>query len=176
MRVGISGLPGSGKTTVARGLSEVFGLEYFSMGSIFRGIAGERDITLEELSRISETDSSMDAQIERTQVEILKRDDVILDSRLSCWLMHKENIPGMKVWITAPIDVRANRICRREKASPEEVRINIERRELSEKRRYMKYYGIDLTALSIYDIIINNRAMNPGQACDIVTVVYGGKR
>ena len=50
----ISGLPGSGKTTVARLVAKELGLEHVYAGDIFRRQAAEAGVTLEEYTRRAE--------------------------------------------------------------------------------------------------------------------------
>ena len=171
--IGISGSPGSGKTTVARILSDRIGIRFHSMGSVFRSIADEKKLSLKELSALAESDSSIDRLIDRKQSEMLRAGDIIMDSRLSCWLMKRNNINGLKVWITAPLDVRAKRVAGREGIGMAEARESIKAREESEADRYRKYYGIDMRDLSIYDIVINNAWMSPEDCCDVILAVMG---
>jgi predicted cytidylate kinase len=171
--IGISGSPGSGKTTVARMLSDRIGIRFHSMGSVFRSIADEKKLSLKELSTLAESDSSIDHLIDRRQSEMLRAGGIIMDSRLSCWLMKRSNINGLKVWITAPLDVRAKRVAGREGIGMAEARESIKAREESEADRYRKYYGIDMRDLSIYDIVINNAWMSPEDCCDVILAVMG---
>jgi predicted cytidylate kinase len=171
--IGISGSPGSGKTTVARMLSDRIGIRFHSMGSVFRSIADEKKLSLKELSTLAESDSSIDHLIDRRQSEMLRAGGIIMDSRLSCWLMKRSNINGLKVWITAPLDVRAKRVAGREGIGMAEARESIKAREESEADRYRKYYGIDMKDLSIYDIVINNAWMSPEDCCDVILAVMG---
>jgi predicted cytidylate kinase len=171
--IGISGSPGSGKTTVAKMLSDRIGIRFHSMGSVFRSIADEKKLSLKELSALAESDSSIDHLIDRRQSEMLRAGGIIMDSRLSCWLMKRNNINGLKVWITAPLDVRAKRVAGREGIGMAEARESIRAREESEADRYRKYYGIDMKDLSIYDIVINNAWMSPEDCCDVILAVMG---
>lgn len=172
-RVGISGLPGSGKTTVAKLLSERKGMRFHSMGMLFRSVAESRGLTLGELSSLAESDRSVDELIDREQTEILRSDGVVMDSRLSCWLMARNDIPGLKVWITAPFDLRAERIAGRERVSVDDVRRMLRARETSEADRYKRYYDIDIRDLRVYDLIINNAWLSPEECCDIIVSVMG---
>lgn len=169
-RIGISGPPGSGKTTVAKLLSERTSMKLYSMGMLFREIAKEKGLSLNELSSIAEEDRSIDELIDKRQIEILKSTGVIMDSRLSCWLMERSSMSGseLKVWITAPFEVRAERIAKREGKSTEEVKDLLRHRESSEAVRYKTYYGIDIRDVSIYDIVINNSWLSAEECCDIL--------
>ena len=51
MKITISGLPGSGTTTVAKLLAERLGYKLISAGDVFRKLAMERGMTLEEFSK-----------------------------------------------------------------------------------------------------------------------------
>lgn len=170
-RVGISGPPGSGKTTVARLLSERKKMEFFSMGMLFRDVAKSRNLTISELSTLAERDRSIDELIDSRQIELLKSENIVMDSRLSCWLMSKNSIPGLKVWITAPFEVRAERIAGREKTNIESIKELLELRERSEAERYKRYYAIDIKDLAIYDVIINNSALSAEECCDVLLAV-----
>jgi cytidylate kinase len=77
----------------------------------------------------------------------------------------------LKIWIKAPLPVRAKRILRREKSVSfdEELERTIER-EKSEALRYMSYYNIDINDFSIYDIIIDSEKWNQYQILDILRV------
>ena len=81
-----------------------------------------------------------------------------------------KDVPNvLKIWIKAPLSVRAKRILRREKSISfdEELERTIER-EKSEALRYMSYYNIDIGDLSIYDIVIDSEKWNQYQIFDIL--------
>ena len=63
--------------------------------------------------------------------------------------------------LLANLKVRAQRIVKREggdtKKRSDEIRI----REQSENRRYKNYYNIDVSDLSIYDIVIDTSELSP---------------
>ncbi|MDH5201053.1 MAG: AAA family ATPase, partial [Candidatus Bathyarchaeota archaeon] len=62
--IAVSGLHGSGRSTHAKRLAEEFGLRYVSSGTIFRQMAEERGLTLEEMSRLTEEDPEFDKLID----------------------------------------------------------------------------------------------------------------
>ncbi|MFB6254483.1 MAG: (d)CMP kinase [Halobacteriaceae archaeon] len=154
MLLTVSGPPGSGKTTLAKSLAEDFAIEHISGGDIFRQMASDRDLTLAEFNTLAEEDPQIDRDLDRRLREIAKtRDDIVLESRLSGWMAG--DYATLKIWLNAPLDVRAKRIANRENKSHETAIKETKRREQSETKRYREYYGIEFDDLSIYDLSIN---------------------
>jgi len=171
MQITVSGLPGSGTTTLSRLLSEYYELELFSSGEIFRRMAKERGMSLSEFGAMAEKNPSIDLDIDKNQKSIIHtRDNIILESRLAGQMA--QGVPNvLKIWIKAPLLTRVRRIQRREKSISfdEELEKTVER-EKSEALRYKNYYGIDITDLSIYDIVIDSDKWNQYQTLDILRV------
>lgn len=149
----ISGPPGSGKSHCASRLAETYGVPCHSAGSIFRSIAAERGLSLEELSKVSASDPSIDKEIDRRTEEYGRRGGCILEGRLVSWFSSAER--RLSFYLTAPLEVRARRIAEREGIPLEEARIKTGERQESERQRYLSTYGIDISDLSGYDFVIN---------------------
>lgn len=171
MQVTVSGLPGSGTTTLSRLLAEYYELELVSSGEIFRRMAKERGVSLSEFGALAERDPSIDLDIDKNQKAIIHtQHNIVLESRLAGHMA--EGVPNvLKIWIKAPLLTRVKRIQRREKSISfdEELARTVER-EKSEALRYRNYYGIDITDLSIYDIVIDSEKWNQYQTLDILRV------
>ncbi|MDI9394791.1 MAG: AAA family ATPase [Euryarchaeota archaeon] len=171
MQITVSGLPGSGTTTISRLLSEFYDLELVSSGEIFRKMAKERGLSLAEFGALAEKDPSIDLDLDKNQKSIIQsRENIILESRLAGHMAEgRSNV--LKVWIKAPLLTRVRRIQRREKAiSFDEELDKTSEREKSEALRYKNYYGIDIKDLSIYDIVIDSEKWNQYQTLDILRV------
>jgi cytidylate kinase len=154
MLLTVSGPPGSGKSTVAEGIAVRLNLEYISGGNIFREIAEERGISVGELNRIAEGDDSIDRELDENIKQIAeKEDNAVIESRLAGW-MAGENA-NIRIWLDAPIDIRANRIANREEKEVDQILKETIERETSENHRYEEYHGIDFSDLSIYDLVID---------------------
>jgi len=160
MLITVSGPAGSGKTTLAASLAEHLGYEHVSGGDIFRDIAAERDMTPLELNHLAEENDQIDRDLDRRLRSIgREREDVVLESRLAGWMAGE--FADFRLWLDAPLDVRAARVADREEKSAEQARTETEKRAESEALRYEEYYGIDITDLSIYDLVINTARWGP---------------
>ncbi|AGF97532.1 MULTISPECIES: (d)CMP kinase [Methanosarcina] len=171
MQITVSGLPGSGTSTLSKLLAECYDLELISSGEIFRRMARERGMSLAEFGALAERDPSIDLDIDKNQKAIIhSRENIILESRLAGHMAQGRS-DVIKIWIKAPLLTRVKRIQRREKtiSFDEELKKTVER-ERSETLRYKNYYGIDITDLSIYDIVIDSEKWNQYQTLDILRV------
>lgn len=169
MRITISGPPGSGKTTVCNILSERLDYPATVFGMMFRKLAAEREITLSELGDLAENDPSIDEMIDDRILQIAsENEDMILESRLSAYMLHRNGIPAFKVYLDASPKVRMQRIGLRDGESIEDAERNTLERQASEAKRYLKYYDIDITDKSVYDLIVNTDALTPDDVVDTI--------
>jgi len=170
MLITISGPAGSGKSTAAASLAETLGQEHISGGDIFRDLADEREMTPLELNRAAEDDDAIDRDLDRRLRETAEtRDGIVLESRLAGWMAGEH--ADFRVWLDAPLDVRAERIAEREEKSLERAREETEKRGASEALRYREYYGIDIDYLGIYDLVLNTARLDPEGVVDAIRTV-----
>jgi cytidylate kinase len=172
MRITISGLPGSGTTTVAKLLSKELSTELISAGEMFRQIANEKNLKLEQFSKLAENNDDFDRQIdEKQREEAMERENVIVEGRLSGFFVPDA---GLKIWLKAPLEIRARRIAAREGITCEEALSAMKNRERSEHKRYEKYYGIHLNDLSIYDMVIDSSRWSERDIVEMIKVAVEG--
>ena len=157
----ISGTPGSGKSTVGRLLAERLGLRYVNSGIVFREMAQNYQMSLEEFGKYAETHQEVDQQVDDKQRDILSKGDVIVEGRIAGWIAVRNQIPAIKIMIDADVQTRAKRIVKREKGSITTRKKEIQIREKSEATRYKQYYNIDLEDTSIYDLFIDSSNKSP---------------
>lgn len=154
MLITVSGPAGSGKSTLAATLADALDYEHVSGGDIFRDLAAERDLTPLELNRLAEDEDQIDRDLdERLRTTAKESENLVLESRLAGWMAGE--YADLKLWLDAPLDVRAARIADREEKSVETAREETQARTESESLRYEEYYGIDITDLTIYDLVVN---------------------
>ena len=168
MLLTVSGPPGSGKSTTAAGLAEAFGLDHVSGGDIFRTLAAEQGYTPVEFNELAEENDQIDRDLDRRLYQIAsERDHVVLESRLAGWLAG--DFADLRVWLDAPVDVRAARIADREEKDIGVAREETLRRESSERKRYEQYYNIPIDDLSIYDVVLNTARWGSDDVVSVLT-------
>ena len=173
MLLTISGPAGSGKSTAAAALAEALDYDHVSGGDIFRDLADERGLTPLELNKLAEEDDQIDRDLDRRLREIAAtRENLVLESRLAGWMAGEH--ADFRVWLDAPLSVRAERIADREDKSVELARRETRERSESEARRYEAYYSIDIEELTIYDLAVNTARLSPEAVIDVILTTVEG--
>ncbi|MFW6320823.1 MAG: (d)CMP kinase [Halohasta sp.] len=149
----VSGPPGCGATTLCNRLSAAIDCPYVSGGDIFRELAEENGISLNQQIAEADTSDSIDRALDERLQQIAEKwgsadKPFILESRLAGWLAGDH--ADLRLWLDAPEDVRLDRIEGRVETQAE-MRV----REVSEAGRYQSYYDIDVSDREFYDLIIN---------------------
>ncbi len=173
MIVAIGGPPGSGKTTVAERFAKAHAYHLVSAGATFRAWGKERGMSLEEFGKAADADPEIDRALDRSVFEeVLKEDalgrDVIVEGRIQAPLLAARRVPCLKVYIDAPLSVRAKRIAGRDRTSVKAAERAIVRRAALERKRYKAIYGIDLANTSAYDVILDSSDKTPDAIIDLV--------
>lgn len=171
MLVTVSGPPGSGKSTAAAGLAAALDFDHISGGDIFRELAADRGLSLEEFGELATEDETIDQNLDRRLREIAReRDELVLESRLAGWMAGEH--ADLRCWLDAPLSVRASRIADRESWGFDEAAERTRVREANERERYAAYYDIDFSDRSIYDLAVNTaRWSEDGVVSLLVTAV-----
>lgn len=161
MIIAISGTPGSGKSTVAKALAKELGFTHYSTGDFMRKMAQDRGISLMELTKQAETDSSIDHEIDDMTKKLAGEDDFVIDSRLAFHFLPK----AVKVFLKVSPEVAAKRIfgdvqakrraTETELTSEEKVLDAIKKRMESENERYNHYYNVNYTDEHNYDFVLD---------------------
>jgi len=164
MIITISGAPGTGTSTLARSLSAELKLRWINSGDLFRKIAAEKNISVRDMNRLAEKGPEVDYLIDDAQKSLAKEGSGVFEGRLSGHLLQAD----LKVLLKTELRCRAERIAKRESKLVEDAMQETRVREESEARRYKKYYNIDISDLSAYDLVVDTGKFNESGTLAIV--------
>lgn len=194
--IAISGLPGSGSTTVSKKLASVLNLHHFSPGRVFKDagrgmlqqqfyyplffkICNSKQIQFELLHAqddshavVSLWDSEMGKSksfheaIDDLQKALAQEGNIVIDGKLSLHMLPQAEC---KVWLTASRDTRAMRSARRDGLSLEEAQTLIPQREHIEASEWKKIYAFDYRdQQSLASIVIDTTHLTPDQVVETI--------
>ena len=179
MHITITGKLGSGKSTVAKKLVELYGFEIFSTGAILRAAAAERGMDVlelnKELSAKLDSDRSMDDLIDNTTIRVAserKDDKLIFDSRMA-WHF----VPGsFKVFVTVDPRVAAERVMKDPRPGEpaediDELCAELIERSKVEQSRFQTLYGVDYYDYNNYNLVVDSSRRTPDE---IVSLIWEG--
>ncbi|MFW9880869.1 MAG: (d)CMP kinase [Candidatus Thorarchaeota archaeon] len=157
MIITISGLHGTGKSTIGKLIAKKLGIEYYSTGQAFRDLAQEMNMTLAEFTEYVEKNPEIDKKLDKKIIEIAQKGNVIVDSQLSGYILR--TFSDFNILLTCPLEIRVKRMVQRDRSHFEEKLKETKMREKSELERFKQLYNIDLSnqkeLKQIYDLIVN---------------------
>lgn len=139
------------------------GIERVDGGAVFRGLAAERGLSVGEFGLLAQRDPRVDIELDERLAVLARRGDLVLESRLAGWIATNEGLDAHRFWVACEEDERARRVATRDGLTVEEALAANRTREASEAGRYLTYYGIDITDLSIYDVILDSTSTSPDE-------------
>lgn len=177
MVITITGLPGSGKSTIAKLLSEQLRVPWYSMGDLRGKMAQERNMTIDELNKLGETESFTDKEVDEYQTQLGNSgQSFVIDGRLSWYFIPN----SFKVFLNVNPEIGSQRIFNsansgkrsdeKQYVSSSEVQRVIETRVQSDKKRYQQYYGVDFMDSKQFDLVIDTSYKSPQEVLqEIIT-------
>ena len=176
--VTIAGFPGSGKSSAAKSVALRLGYEHFSSGDLFRKMAAERELSIEEINFTAEKQKEIDIEVDKLLVKMGKeKNNFIIDSRMAfhwipdsfkVFLALNPRIAAERTFAQIRKEGRASQIG----SSIDEVYENTLERVESERRRYRSLYNIDVTDKTNFDFIVDAEINNLEEVIKIIVVAY----
>lgn len=170
----ISGPPAIGKTTIAKGLGEEFGLKYLSGGDVLKEMARDQGFetdrddfwdTKEGMNflNIRKVNPEFDKQVDQKLGKIFLTEDVIITSYTLPWLVKD----GIKIWLAGSHENSAKRMTMRDDISIQDALEIVKKRYDENKTLYHKLYGFNFGEdLSVFNAIINTDNLGPDQVLE----------
>lgn len=171
----ISGMPASGKTTIAKSLAKEYNLRLLGGGDILKDVAISRGYKLSG-EDWWDTDEGMkfleerkityefDKEVDQRLIQEIELGNIVITSYTIPWLTKK----GIKIWLEASITSRAKRLASRDRIGYNKALKIIEKRDMSNIELYQKIYGIDLKDLSVFNHVIETNILSKDMVIDIV--------
>jgi len=168
----ISGVIGSGKSTVGKMLAKKLGWQYYSTGMAQRKIAEEMGLNTLELNQRAVKDRSFDEKIDAVfKNPPWGNDNCVVDSRLAFHFIPK----SFKICLTVQDEVAGRRIFhaakrsgeKRYKSIKESTEAAIKRRQL-ELDHFYKNYKLHIDNKDNFDLIIDTTKLTAKQVCQII--------
>ena len=174
MIVTVSGLHGTGKSTYAAQLAKGLKLRHVSAGVLFRRIAKDRNISLEDFGNSALEDPTIDRLIDEETMKEAERGDVVIDGQLAGWVLKKKS--DLRIYLTAPDDVRLARIARRDGLELDEAKRQTAQRERVQLERYRRHYGLNVEDKSIYHLVLDTSILTIDETAKVLLVTARGVR
>jgi CMP/dCMP kinase len=172
----ISGMAGTGKSTLSRKLAEKYGLRYYCGGDALKDLAKQEGYTItkegwwespEGLKFLQErvNDPKFDKVVDDKLLENAKKGNVLLDSWTMPWLLQG----GFKIWLAASLEKRAARVAERDKITLKEAYKMLEEKEANTKAIYKALYGFSLDDdFTPFDLILDTDNLTAPEVFDVL--------
>jgi cytidylate kinase len=176
--VAISGPPAVGSTSVAKAVAKRLGLPLLVVGKLQKRIVRTKNESRAALlSWRTKYGSSKRTHTERDmmQVERAKKGDVVICSKLAIHFL--KDITPYKVWLAAPLAVRAKRAAQRDGTDVKETFKEISERERIERREWKRIYGFDyFYQRKIADLVVDSSNLTLKQTVDKIVRFVKSKK
>lgn len=172
MIITISGLPGSGKSTVAKKLAERLGYRFYSMGDIRGKAAEERGLTIDQFNDLPENTDAIADDFQKRLGET--EDNFVDDGRLAWYFIP----PSFKIFLDVQPQTAAERIygARKEAgrgdepayANIGEVEKTLSARVASDAARYKRLYNIIFPDRTVFDLVLDTSSMTQAETVEAI--------
>lgn len=158
MIVVFSGLHGTGKSTIALRIAETLGYQYYSTGKVFRELAQEKGMTLEQFSKYAEGKPEIDQTLDKKIKKIATtKGNYIFDGQMPAYML--KDLSNFNILLRCEDKVRIERMRIRDGRDFESQKKETLSREASERQRFIELYGIDIVdpkqILATYHFILD---------------------
>ena len=172
----ISGMAGTGKSTLAKKLAKKYKLRYYSGGDALKAFAADEGYnsssrgwweSTEGLSFLEKREKNLkfDKAVDDKLLEYAQQGHVLLDSWTMPWLLKT----GFKIWLVASIKKRAERIAKRDKITINEALCVLKEKEARTKTIYKKLYGFALGEdFGPFNLILDTDNLDAGEVFQVL--------
>jgi len=164
-KITISGLAGTGKSTVGKLLADKINYSYFSIGDFSREIAKSKGLTINEFQIQCKKDKSLDRLIDKA---FLKKcnfsKNIVIDYRLGFHFVKE----AINILLTVSDEIAVDRIQNAKRKNESINAISIQKRNNDMKNRFIKTYNIDFTDKNNYHLVIDTDNKSPNEVIILI--------
>jgi len=166
MKICISGLTGSGKTTIAEILSKK--LKYPLISSSYKDLTKN----IVEFTQKNVNNEKLAKEFDRRIIQLAKKQkNCIITTWLGPWFIKD----SLKVWLHASKEERIRRVAEREKLSLKKAKEYVEKKDSATIEHFKKIYGINILEHEDFDLIINTERFSKNKIAEIIEVAAKAK-
>ncbi|PIN98307.1 MAG: hypothetical protein COT90_04880 [Candidatus Diapherotrites archaeon CG10_big_fil_rev_8_21_14_0_10_31_34] len=177
----VSGLSGSGKSNLVEFIAEEFNLKCIHTSSLLKQLlerqkeefldeTGEKNSGWWESEEAKQSfekrlnEDKFDQELDAKLLSLIEEGNVVMDS----WTMGYLSKKGFKIWLKASVEVRAERISRRNSQSKKDVLKAIKLKEDKTREIYKHLYGFILgEELDKFDLVIDTENISEKKVREI---------
>ena len=175
----ISGMAGTGKSTLAKKLAQKYKLKYYSGGDSLKELAKDEGCnpssrgwweSPEGLSFLKKREKNLkfDKAVDDKLLEYAQQGNVLLDSWAMPWLLRT----GFKIWLVASVEKRAERIAKRDKIAVKKALQVLKEKEARTKAIYKKLYGFKLGEdFEPFNLILDTNNLDAAEVFHVLCMV-----
>jgi len=173
MKIIVGGMPGAGKSTIAKFIAEKLGYKYISAGQIQRETAkkhgfAEKGAKFIEWHEYVDEHPEIDKEIDETVKKLAEKGACVIDSWLAGYLQEAD----IKILLKVDIGDSVIRIAKREGETSREILDETLKRIQNNKKRWKEVYGIDIFDYIPFDFVINTSFYNEEQMKRLISLMF----
>ncbi len=172
----ISGMAGTGKSTLSKKLAGKYNLKCYSGGDALKELANAEGYDAsrpgwwespEGLNFLNEriSDPKFDQEVDAKLLKYAQQGNVLLDSWTMPWLLKE----GFKIWLMASIEKRAARVAERDKITVDKAFEVLKEKEERTKAIYKKLYGFSLGEDFVpFDLVLDTDNLSADEVFEVL--------
>ena len=170
MKITITGGLYSGKSCVAKVISEAIDYTYFSVGDLQRKLAVEKGMSIMEYNDYM-FHNNLDHEVDNKTMEIGREEEnFIFDARLAWYFIPD----SFKIYLKVEIDIAVDRAMKSKRGksenytSKQEAKDRITERRRLEVTRFNDIYNVNIDQDSNYDLVIDTSYLTVEEVIEII--------
>lgn len=173
VNVTVSGHPGSGTSTLVRGLMDRFGWTSLNGGDVFREEAKRRGMSLGDFGELCKNELDVDRSLDELLRQRMQGTDAanIVESRLAGWWAYRLELPCLRIWLDVSDEERARRVSEREGLAFEDALEANRARAAVDGERFMLLYDLVPEDPEPYTHVLDATTLNATQILDHVVAL-----